>query len=129
MDDKIKNLPTDSELEILGVIWDKGSATVREVYEGLKPERKTGYTTTLKTMQIMTMKGILDRDTSGRKHVYSPLVTREKTQGHFLSKLIDGLFNGSAGNLVIGALDNNKLTPGEVREIQEYIKQFEPDES
>jgi BlaI family transcriptional regulator, penicillinase repressor len=129
MDYKAKNLPTDSELEILRVLWEKGSATVREVYEGLKPERKTGYTTTLKTMQIMTEKGILDRDTSSRQHIYSPLITKEKTQGNFLAKLIDGLFNGSAGNLVIGALDNNKLTLEEVKEIQEYIKQFESDKS
>lgn len=125
MNTEYKYLPTNSELEILQILWEQGSATVREVFEKLKPERETGYTTTLKTMQIMLEKGILSRDTSSRTHIYSPLVTREKTQEHFLNKMIDGLFSGSASRLVIGALDNKKMSDDEIVEIQEYLKQFE----
>ncbi|MEE4176209.1 MAG: BlaI/MecI/CopY family transcriptional regulator [Bacteroides sp.] len=117
--------PTESELEILQVLWEKGEATVREVYEVLEQTRDIGYTTTLKTMQIMTEKGLLGRNTSSRTHVYIPLITRENTQRQFLNKMIDGLFHGSASRLVIGALDGSKLSTKELREIQDYLKQFE----
>jgi BlaI family transcriptional regulator, penicillinase repressor len=129
MSEEIKNQPTNSELEILQILWEQGSATVREVYETLKPERETGYTTTLKTMQIMTEKGMLCRDTSNRTHIYKPLITRERTQKHFLNKMIDGLFSGSASSLVIGALGNQKLTMDEILEISDYLKQFEKNRS
>ncbi len=117
--------PTESELEILQILWEKGSATVREVYEILEQVRDIGYTTTLKTMQIMTEKGLLERDTSSRTHIYSPLISREKTQKQFLNKMIDGLFNGSASRMVMGALDQEKLTQDDLQEIREYLKQFE----
>jgi BlaI family transcriptional regulator, penicillinase repressor len=113
--------PTESELEILQVIWRKGSATVRDVYEELKPGRDTGYTTTLKTMQIMTEKGMLCRDTSNRSHVYRALVSRENTQKHFLDKIIDGMFSGSTSRMVIGAIDSKKLSEKEIEEIREYL--------
>ncbi|MGF1584561.1 MAG: BlaI/MecI/CopY family transcriptional regulator [Bacteroidales bacterium] len=125
MNEEIKNLPTNSELEILQILWEHRSATVREVYESLKPERETGYTTTLKTMQIMTEKGMLWRDTSSRTHIYKPLITREKTQKHFLNKMIDGLFSGSASSLVIGALGNQQLSGDDIIEIRNYLNQFE----
>jgi BlaI family transcriptional regulator, penicillinase repressor len=121
MQSQKKYYPAESELEILQVIWDKGSATVREVYEALRPDRDTGYTTTLKTMQIMTEKGMLCRDTSSRSHIYRALITRENTQKHFLDKIIDGLFSGSASRMVIGAIDNNKLSEREINEIREYL--------
>lgn len=121
--------PTESELEILQVLWEKGEATVREVHEVLELTRDIGYTTTLKTMQIMTEKGLLDRDTRTRTHVYNPLVTREKTQKQFLNKMIDGLFKGSASRMVIGALDGESLSSEELRELQDYLKQFENGES
>lgn len=121
--------PTESELEILQVLWEKGEATVREVHEVLERTRDIGYTTTLKTMQIMTDKGLVGRDTSTRTHVYIPLVSREKTQKQFLNKMIDGLFKGSASRLVIGALDGENLSSDELREIQDYLKQFKNGES
>jgi BlaI family transcriptional regulator, penicillinase repressor len=117
--------PTESELEILQVLWEKGPSTVREVHQVLEQVRDIGYTTTLKTMQIMTDKGLLERDTSTRTHVYQALVSREKTEKQFLNKMIDGLFKGSASRMVIGALEGEQLSPDEVREIQEYLKQFE----
>jgi BlaI family transcriptional regulator, penicillinase repressor len=121
MEPQKKYYPTESELEILQVIWDKGAATVREIYEALRPGKDTGYTTTLKTMQIMTEKGMLCRDTSSRSHIYRATITRENTQKHFLDKIIDGLFSGSASRMVIGAIDSNKLSDREINEIREYL--------
>ncbi len=117
--------PTESELEVLQVLWDKGAATVREVHEVLAKSKDVGYTTTLKTMQIMTDKGVLSRDTSSRTHVYIPLVTREQTQQQFLGKMIHGLFKGSTSRLVIGALDNKEVSAEEMKKIRDYLKQFE----
>jgi len=125
MDVRNRIQPTESELEILQVLWEKGSATVREVYEVLKEWKNTGYTTTLKTMQIMTEKGQVRRDTSSRTHVYVPVLSLEKTQKQYMSKLINGLFRGSAGRLVIGALDNHELTADELQEIKEFLKKIE----
>ncbi len=124
-----KHRPTESELEILQILWNKESATVRQVHEVLEELRDIGYTTTLKTMQIMTEKGLLSRDKSSRQHVYFPLVSREACQQVFINKMVDGLFNGSAGRLVMGALDNKKLNSKEIREIREYLNQFENDQS
>lgn len=125
MDADKKYQPTESELEILQVLWDKGSATVREVYEVLEKNRDIGYTTTLKTMQIMTEKGLLGRDTSSRTHIYAPLISRESAEKQFLKKMIHGLYNGSTSRLVIGALGQKKLSHTELKEIQEYLNTFE----
>lgn len=120
-----KNQPTESELEILQVLWSKESATVREIHEVLEASRDIGYTTTLKTMQIMTEKGFLERDTSSRVHIYTPVISQEKTREQFLTKMIDGLYNGSAGRLVLGALGSEKLSTEELQEIRNYLEQFE----
>lgn len=122
-----KYQPTESELEILQILWDKGSATVRDVHQVIELGKDTGYTTTLKTMQIMTEKGVLTRDTSSRKHVYYPVISREECQQHFINKMVDGLFAGSAGRLVMGALDHKKLSNDELSEIKAYLQQFEQD--
>src|SRR5678815_5309150 len=87
--------PTESELEILQVLWKKGLATVREVHEELAALKDAGYTTTLKLMQIMNEKGLVKRDDSMRTHIYQAAVNKEKTQKHLLSKMIDSLFGGS----------------------------------
>ncbi|MDX1956017.1 MAG: BlaI/MecI/CopY family transcriptional regulator [Chitinophagaceae bacterium] len=113
--------PTESELEILQVLWDKGTATVREVHEELSKTKEAGYTTTLKLMQIMNEKGLVKRDNSMRSHVYQPAVNREKTQKHLLNKMIDSLFGGSPTQLVIQALGNNKTSPEELEKIQELL--------
>ena len=117
--------PTESELEILQVLWDKQEATVREVHEVLEQYRDTGYTTTLKTMQIMTEKGLISRDTATRTHVYTPQLSREQAQDHFIGKMVSGLFGGSTSRLVIGALDSEKISEEEIREIQDFLQQFE----
>lgn len=122
---KKKLHPTDSELEILQVLWRMGSATVREVHEVLEDHKDIGYTTTLKMMQIMHEKGLLDRDTSRRTHVYTPNVSQEKTREFFLNKMIDSLYNGSAGRLALGALSHKELSQEDIQQIKEYLKQFE----
>jgi len=113
--------PTESELEILQVLWKKGLATVREVHEELAALKDAGYTTTLKLMQIMNEKGLVKRDDSMRTHVYQAAVSKEKTQKHLLGKMIDSLFGGSPTQLVIQALGESKATPEELEKIQEMI--------
>jgi len=115
--------PTESELEILQILWTKGVATVREVHEELAQVKDVGYTTTLKLMQIMNEKGIVRRDDSMRTHVYQAAVNKEKTQKHLLAKMIDSLFGGSPTQLVIQALGdgNHKASPEELEKIQSLL--------
>jgi BlaI family transcriptional regulator, penicillinase repressor len=113
--------PTESELEILQVLWKKGLATVREVHEELAALKDAGYTTTLKLMQIMHEKGLVKRDDSMRTHVYQAAVSKEKTQKHLLGKMIDSLFGGSPTQLVIHALGEHKATDEELEKIQQMI--------
>jgi BlaI family transcriptional regulator, penicillinase repressor len=117
--------PTESELEILHILWEKGAATVRDVHEVIEQSKETGYTTTLKLMQIMTEKGILERETTTRTHIYKPLLSREKTQDTFINKMLNGLFKGSASRLVMGALDQKTISQQELQEIKNYLSQFE----
>jgi predicted transcriptional regulator len=115
--------PTESELEILQILWKKGLATVREVHEELATIKDVGYTTTLKLMQIMNEKGIVKRDDSMRTHVYQAAINKEKTQKHILSKMIDSLFGGSTTQLVIQALgdSSHKANPEELEKIQTIL--------
>lgn len=110
--------PTESELEILQVLWKKTTATVRDVHEELAKHKDVGYTTTLKLMQIMHEKGIVKRDASVRTHIYQSAVNRENTQKRLLNKMIDNLFGGSTTQLVLQALGENKATPEEIEKIQ-----------
>lgn len=117
-----KNIkPTESELEILQILWLKGLATVREVHEDLAATKDVGYTTTLKLMQIMNEKGLVKRDDSMRTHVYQAAVNKEKTQKHLLGKMIDNLFGGSPTQLVIQALGEHKASPDELEKIQALL--------
>src|ERR1044072_7319975 len=113
--------PTESELEILQILWSKGLATVREVHEDLASTKDVGYTTTLKLMQIMNEKGLVKRDDSMRTHVYQAAVNKERTQKHLLGKMIDSLFGGSPTQLVIQALGNHKASGIELEEIQKLL--------
>src|SRR3954462_15679755 len=113
--------PTESELEILQILWTRGLATVREVHEELASSKDVGYTTTLKLMQIMNEKGLVKRDDSMRTHVYQAAVNKEKTQKHLLGKMIDNLFGGSSTQLVIQALGEHKATPEEIEKIQALL--------
>jgi BlaI family transcriptional regulator, penicillinase repressor len=118
--------PTESELEILQILWTRGLATVREVHEELAKTKEAGYTTTLKLMQIMHEKGLVKRDDSMRTHIYQAAVNKEKTQKHLLSKMIDSLFGGSPTQLVIQALGNeeHKASREELEEIQALLNEL-----
>ena len=116
--------PTESELEILQVLWAKQTASVRDVHEELSKTKEAGYTTTLKLMQIMHEKGLVKRDDSIKTHIYQAAVTREKTQQHMLGKMINTLFGGSATELVLQALGNHKASAGELEEIQKLLTEM-----
>ncbi|ANH81332.1 transcriptional regulator [Niabella ginsenosidivorans] len=120
--------PTESELEILQVLWEKGNATVREVHENLLTFKDVGYTTTLKLMQIMNEKGLVKRNDSSRTHIYKAAVNKEVTQQFMLNKFISNLFGGSSSQLVMQALGNNNVSPEELDEIQSMIDQLKKKE-
>lgn len=113
--------PTEGELEILQVLWDKGKATVRDVHETILTYKDAGYTTTLKLMQIMFDKGLVKRDNSSKTHIYEANVSREKTQSQFLGKMINSLFGGSSTQLVMQALGNHAPNKEELEEIQQML--------
>lgn len=117
--------PTESELEILQILWQKGSCTVREVHEILTINKEAGYTTTLKLMQIMHEKGLVERDTTAKTHIYRPLASQQKTQQHLVSKLIDNAFNGSAARLVMQALGNHTSSKEEIDAIKKYLDELD----
>jgi predicted transcriptional regulator len=116
--------PTDAELAILRVLWERGPATVRQVHEALAGARATGYTTTLKLMQIMAEKGLVTRDESVRTHVYEVRLSREQTQRQLVSDLLDRAFGGSASALVLQALRAGDATPEELQQIRELIDSY-----
>src|SRR3954453_7894454 len=113
--------PTESELEILQVLWERGRATVREVHGELSKTKESGYTTTLKLMQIMFEKGLVKRDDSNKTHIYEPAISKQRTQKQFLDKMINTLFAGSSTQLVLQALGNQKASKDELDEIQKYL--------
>jgi len=116
------NKPTESELEILQVLWQKKIATVREVHEEILKTKEAGYTTTLKLMQIMLEKGLVIRDGSSKSHIYQPAISKEKTQNLFLNKMIHSLFAGSPAKMVMQALGNHQATKEELEEISDFLK-------
>ena len=113
--------PTDAELAILRVIWRRGACTVRQVHEVLSRERPSGYTTTLKLMQIMAEKGLVSRDARDRSHVYSARLREEQTQRQLVRDLLDRAFGGSASKLVMQALAARRASADELREIRRLI--------
>ena len=123
MSEQIK--PTESEIEILNILWTKGPCTVRDVHEVLAKSKDAGYTTTLKLMQIMHEKMLLKRDESARSHIYTANISQEKTQGQIVKRMIDNVFNGSASQLVMQALGNHKTNKAELDEIKKYLEDME----
>ena len=117
----LKNIkPTESELEILQILWQKEQCTVRDVHETLD-KKDAGYTTTLKLMQIMHEKGLVERDTSAKTHIYKALLNQQKTQQQLVNKMIDNVFNGSAARLVMQALGNQSASKEEIELIKDYL--------
>ena len=117
--------PTRAELEILRVLWTRGPSRVREVQEELSRKRPTGYTTALKFLQIMTEKGLVERDESAMAHVYHPKVPRETTQKQLLTDLMERAFGGSAAELVTRALDTQKASAEDLAEIRKLLDELE----
>jgi BlaI family transcriptional regulator, penicillinase repressor len=116
--------PTDAELAILRVLWTHGPATVRQVHEALADARETGYTTTLKLMQIMAEKRLVTRDETARTHVYEARLARDATQRQLVSDLVDRAFGGSAAALVMQALSQHPATAEELSEIRKLITKY-----
>ncbi len=123
--------PTDSEVAILRVLWTHGPSTVRQVHDALATSREsaTGYTTTLKLMQLMAEKGLLTRDASARTHVYAARLPQDQTQRQLVADLVDRAFGGSAAALVMQALNTRPITADELKEIRQIIKDEEESRS
>jgi BlaI family transcriptional regulator, penicillinase repressor len=121
--------PTETELEILQVLWQKGPSSVREVHDALGSNREVGYTTTLKLMQIMAEKGLVYRNTDARSHIYAAARSEETVQQQLLDKFVHTAFRGSAMNLVMQALGQHQADAAELTRIKELIKQIEDQQS
>lgn len=117
--------PTDAELGILRVLWHRGPSTVRDVMDRLNETQETGYTTVLKLLQIMTEKGLVEREEAGRQHVYDATLSEEETQRQLLDHLTQRAFGGSAHRLVLRALSAKKVSADELAEIRKLIAQME----
>jgi len=117
--------PTDAELDILAVLWDQGPSTVREVHERLHRPRGAGYTTTLKLMQIMAGKELVERDESQRAHVYRPALSKSRTAGKMTGELLDRLFGGSAERLMMHLLGSRKVSRKEIARIRKMLDEVE----
>ena len=123
------NKPTESEMEILQVLWEQGPSTVREVHEILSRTKDAGYTTSLKLMQIMNEKGLLNRNDDAKSHIYTAAVKKESIQKQVVSKMINGLFKGSSAKLVMHALGNHRASKEEILEIKKYLDEIENKET
>ncbi|MCX2473887.1 BlaI/MecI/CopY family transcriptional regulator [Pedobacter sp. MC2016-05] len=117
--------PTKAELEILQVLWEFGPSTVRVVNEKLNENREVNYTSTLKQMQILTEKGILKRDESQMKHIYIPVEAEEKTKVQLLDRFVNTLYKGSASQLMMQLLGNEKTSKEEIEEIRRLLEGME----
>src|SRR5512142_2122591 len=117
--------PTDAELAILAVLWEQGPSTVRQIQEVMDRARPTGYTTVLKLLQIMTDKGLVQRDERERSHVYRPRLSQDQTQRQLLGDLLDRAFAGSTARLVMQALSSRKASPEELAAIRRLLDEWE----
>jgi len=114
--------PTESELELLGILWDRGQATVRDLYDAVNAQRPVVYTGVLKLLQIMTDKGLVKRDESERAHVYSAAIAREDTERQFMQELSNRFFAGSAAQMALRALEMEPASEEELDEIRKLLR-------
>jgi predicted transcriptional regulator len=117
--------PTDAELEILAVVWSRGPSTVRDIHETIAKRKPTQYTTVLKLLQIMTGKGLVQRDEKQRAHVYQATRPREWTQRQLAGDLLQRAFNGSAKGLILGALSARKASKQDLAEIRDLLDKYD----
>ena len=127
MAEKTMPRPTDAELAILRVLWERGPSTVRDVHDALAERQATGYTTVLKLMQIMTDKGLVVRDESQRAHIYEARQSEQRTQRQLLIDLADRAFGGSPARMVMQALSGRRASAEEINEIRELLDELEGD--
>ena len=120
-----KTKPTDSELQILHLLWTMGPSAVKEIHEELQKVKESGYTTTLKLLQIMYEKKLVDRVKDGRVHIYKARISRQEAQENILDKLIDTAFQGSAGKLIMQALGHTRPSRSELKEIRDFLDKLE----
>lgn len=119
------NKPTESELEILKILWYKELATVKEVHEVVHQTKEVGYTTTLKLMQIMNEKGMVTRNITSKRHLYAPVLKKENIQEQYLEKIIQTLYSGSATQLIMQALEKNTLSNTDLSAIVLQIEKLQ----
>ncbi len=119
--------PTEVELQILAVLWERGPSTVREVHTALEADRDTGYSTTLKMMQVMTEKGLLLKDDSQRPQVYRPALSQEQAQMQFVDDLIQRVFGGAADKLILRAINSHHVSPEDLEQIRKLLRKLEGD--
>lgn len=119
--------PTEGELEILHVLWAHGECTVRAVHDVLRSDIGTGYTTTLKLLQVMHAKGLVQRDESQRAHVYRAAVSKERTQKRFMLDIVQRVFDGSSSQLVLHALGSQRTSREELRAIRSLLNKLDKD--
>ena len=117
--------PTEAELDILRVLWERGPSTVRQVHDLLSANRDFAYTTTLKLLQVMTEKGVTVREEDGRTHYYRAAIAQEETQKHLIRDLVERAFGGSAAQLVVQALAVQPASREEIREIRRLLAEYE----
>lgn len=127
----LKNLPkpTEAELQLLRVLWERGPSTVREIHEAGGDEKETGYTTTLKILQKMADKGLVERDESARSHIYHAAIKAEQTQRQLVRDLLQKAFGGNPGQLVMQALSERKASKQELADIRRLLDKMEGNES
>ena len=120
------NVPTKTELDVLQVLWQYGPSTVRFVHDKLNEQKNiVQYTSTLKLMQVMKEKEMLDRDETNMKHIYSAAVAEDKVKGNMLGRFVDSMYNGSASSLMLALLDNDKTSEEELRKMKELLNKMD----
>jgi len=115
--------PTEAELELLNMLWENGPATVRDLHQAISVKRAIGYTSVLKLLQIMTDKGLVEREESGKAHIYRPVGTRQQTQSQMVRDISERVFSGSAAALAMHALSTQPVSEQELDELRRLIEQ------
>lgn len=121
-------VPTKTEMDVLQILWESGPSTVRFVHDKLNEQKEAViYTSTLKLMQVMKEKGMLDRDETNMKHIYRPLLQEDKVKGNLLGRFVDSMFNGSASNLMVALLGNDKTSDEDLKKMKELLQKMDKD--
>lgn len=121
--------PTETEIEVLSILWDKGAQTVRQIHDIMSVEKEVRYTTTLKIMQLMFEKGMLSRTKDGKTHIYQAVTSQKSAQSNMLGRMLDTVFKGSGVQLAMQALGNSKPSKEELAQIRAYLNQLESEDN